>query len=260
MHVQPALRVQPTGADVSRSAAHLIVDGLAAAIAERGVAHWVTTGGSACPGIYEALFQPPLNDALDWSRVHVWWGDDRFVPAEDAESNVRPFAEMLLAPDDGLPFLPEHVHRVDVAGAIAHGAGPAWAAEAYDAAIRTVGPAAGPDGVPVFDVLVVGVGPDGHILSVFPGSPVWDEEALVTDVAAPAHTRPHLARVTMHPRLLPAARAVLVVTAGGTKAGALARAWSDHDDDVRALPVEATMLPQATWILDEAAAAKLRHG
>jgi 6-phosphogluconolactonase len=260
MHTHPALRVVPTGADASRATAALIVEGLTAAIAERGVAHWVTTGGSACPGIYEALFQPPLSDALDWSRVHVWWGDDRFVPADDAASNVRPFAEMLLAPEDGLPFLPEHVHRVDVAGALAHGAGPAWAAEAYDAALRSVGPAAGPDGVPVFDVFVVGVGSDGHILSVFPGSGVWDDEALVADVAPPTHMRPHLARVTMHPRLLPAARAVVVVTAGGTKADALSRAWADHDGHVRALPVEATMLPQSTWILDEAAAAKLRHG
>ncbi len=258
MTTHPALRVLPTGADVFRSAALMIVEGLAAAIAVRGVAHWVTTGGSACPGIYGALFQPPLSEALDWSLVHVWWGDDRFVPAEDAESNVRPFAEMLLAPDDGLPFRPEHVHRVDVAGALAHGAGPDWAAEAYDAALRLVGPAAGPDGVPVFDVLVVGVGPDGHVLSVFPGSPVWDEAALVTGVAAPTHLKPHLPRVTMHPRVLAPARSVLVVTAGGTKSGALARAWAGGDT-VRELPVRATMLPQATWILDEAAAAKLRQ-
>ncbi len=70
---------------------------LADAIASRGIAHWATTGGSAAPGIYAALRTPPLRELVDWSRVHTWWGDDRFVPADHPLSNVLPFAHGLLA-------------------------------------------------------------------------------------------------------------------------------------------------------------------
>ena len=80
------------------------------------------------------------------------------------------------------------------------------------------------------------------MLSVFPGSAVWDDAALVVPVPAPTHVEPHVARVTMHPRLLAAAREVLVVTTGASKAANLGRAWSG--DDVRELPVRATRLPE----------------
>ena len=95
------MRVLPTADAVSEAAAAEIVGALVTAIAERGVAHWSTTGGSACPGIYRHLRVPPLRDLVDWSRVHVWWGDDRFVPADDPLSNVLPLEELLLAADGG---------------------------------------------------------------------------------------------------------------------------------------------------------------
>jgi 6-phosphogluconolactonase len=110
-------------------------------------------------------------------------------------------------------------------------------------------------GTPVFDLVVVGVGPDGHVLSVFPGSAVWDSAATCVAVPAPTHIEPHVARVTLHPRALAAARSVLVVAAGASKAANLGRAWTG--DDVRELPVRAARLGTATWILDEAAAAQL---
>ena len=86
----PELRGPPLGRGGGRAAADEIARVLAEAIAARGVAHWATTGGSAAPPIYRHLGSPPLRGALDWSRVHVWWGDDRFVPTDHPLSNVLP--------------------------------------------------------------------------------------------------------------------------------------------------------------------------
>ena len=194
----------PTDA-VAAAAAAEIARLLAAAVEARGVAHWATTGGSAAPGIYAALREAPLRDALDWSRIHTWWGDDRFVPADHPLSNVMPIA--------GMPIPDANLHPILAGEAIALGESPAWAAARYAAEVSALVPA-DPGGTPVLDLVILGVGPDGHILSVFPWSGVWDEAALVCAVPAPTHIEPHVARVTMHPRLVAAARAVVVIAPG----------------------------------------------
>ena len=196
------------------------------------------------------------------------------MPADHPLSNVLPFTQVLLtsggdeeggSPEgadvgghgDGVRIPASQIHQVAITEAIAHAGGAAWAATGYANMIREHGPAidASPASLPAFDVFVVGVGPDGHILSVFPGSAVWDSPALCTAVPAPTHIEPHVDRVTMHPRLVAAARRVIVVSAGASKAAVLGRAWTG--DDARELPVRATRLGQATWILDEAAAADI---
>ena len=269
---RPDLLVLPSADAVAEAAAGEIARGLADAIAERGVAHWVTTGGSSAPGIYHALGRSPLRDSVDWSRVHVWWGDDRYVPSDHPLSNVLPLIQILLtsggdeeggSPEgadvggagEGVRIPAGQIHEIPVTEAIARAGGAAWAAAAYATLIQDVGPAAGPDGLPAFDVFVLGVGPDGHVMSVFPGSAAWDAEATAVGVPAPTHIEPHVDRVTLHPRLIAAARRVIVLTAGGSKADVLARAWAGAD--VRELPVGAALVPNATWILDEAAAAQL---
>jgi 6-phosphogluconolactonase len=268
----PELRVLPSPAAVADAAATEIAGELAEAIAARGAAHCATTGGSSAPGIYHHLGRPPLRERVDWSRVHVWWGDDRFVPPDHPLSNVLPLTQILLASGadetvsgptsadvaghgDGVIIPPAQLHEIPVTEAIARSAGAAWAAARYAAELDAAGPAAGADGVPAFDVLVVGVGPDGHLLSVFPGSAVWDASANAVAVPAPTHVEPHVDRVTLHPRLIAAARRVVLITTGAGKADLLARAWGGAD--VRELPVGAARLPQAVWLLDEAAAARL---
>jgi 6-phosphogluconolactonase len=270
----PVVRVLPSADAVAEAAAREIVVALAGSIAERGVAHWSTTGGSAAPGIYRHLRVPPLRDLVDWSRVHVWWGDDRFVPADDPLSNVLPLEELLLAADGrdrgdngdggdaggagdlgGVSIPGTNLHPIPVAEAMAAGEGAAGAAAAYETSLLLEGPAPDADGVPVFDLVILGMGPDGHVLSVFPGSAAWDAGALVVAVPAPTHVEPHVERVTMHPDLVAAARLVLLVSTGASKAAMLGRAWGG--DDRRELPVRMTMATNATWILDEAAAADL---
>ena len=176
-----------------------------------GVAHWATTGGSAAPGIYAALREAPLRDALDWTRVHTWWGDDRFVPADHPLSNVMPIA--------GMPIPAANLHPILAGEAIARGRGPGLGRGPLRGGARGRSCRRTPTGRPVLDLVILGVGPDGHILSVFPGSAVWDEAAMVCAVPAPTHIEPHVARVTMHPRLVAAARAVLVIAAGGSQGG-----------------------------------------
>ena len=274
---RPTLRVLPSPEAVAAAAAEEIAHGLATAIDARGVAHWATTGGSAAPGIYRALRVPPLRDAVDWDRVHVWWGDDRFVPADHPLSNVLPLTQLLLdtggdetgsgatsadvaAAGAGVHLSAANLHPMPMSAAIGRDGGPAWAAAAYAEAVVSMVPAAdgSAGGVPAFDVIVLGVGPDGHVLSVFPGSAVWDDPSTCAAVPAPSHVEPHVARVTIHPRLLAAAGRVLVVSTGASKADVLGRAWAGGD--VRELPVRATFLPTATWLLDGAAAANLPRG
>lgn len=271
----PELRILKTPEAVAGAAAGEIARLLVAAIAGRGVAHWATTGGSAAPGIYRELRVAPLRDLVAWDRVHVWWGDDRLVPADHPLSNVLPLEQVLLdsggdetgsgatsadvdAAGAGVRIPAANLHAVPVAAAIAHGGGGTWAAERYAEALRASGPAADATGTPVFDVVVLGVGPDGHVLSVFPDSAVWDEPGVCAAVPAPTHVEPHVPRVTLHPRVLAAARRVLVVSTGASKADVLARAWTG--DDVRDLPVRATRAANAVWLLDEAAAAGLPRG
>jgi 6-phosphogluconolactonase len=268
----PVLRVLDSPEAVAAAAADEIARNLAGAIEARGIAHWSTTGGSSAPPIYRLLRVPPLRDTVDWSRVHVWWGDDRFVPPDHPLSNVLPFEQILLdtGADEavsgtvssdiggegiGIRMPAGNIHPIPAAAAIGADRGAPWAAAAYAASLADLGPVAGADGVPVFDLIVLGVGPDGHVLSVFPGSAVWDDPALCSAVPAPTHVEPHVERVTMHPRLIGAARRVMVVSTGSSKAGPLGRAWSG--DDVRELPVRAARSGNAIWLLDEAAAANL---
>ena len=246
----PAVRILPPG-EVAWATAERIAGTLADAVSARGIAHWATTGGSAAPGIYAALETSPLRERVPWDRLHTWWGDDRFVPYDDPLSNVLPLETVLLP---GVAIPAANLHRWPTPEALAAGLGPEAAAERYAAELASLVPA-DTAGTPVFDLVLVGVGPDGHLLSVFPGSAAWDEPSSCVAVPAPTHIEPHVARVTLHPRVLAAARSVVVVSAGASKASALGRAWTGHD--VRELPVRAARLGTATWILDEAAATEL---
>ena len=103
---------------------------------------------------------------------------------------------------------------------------------------------------PAFDLILLGVGPDGHILSVFPGSGAFDERAWAVGVPAPTHVEPHVGRVTLNPALVPAAHDLLVVSTGEAKADVLADVLKGPEDP-RRLPAQLARRAGATWILDQ---------
>jgi 6-phosphogluconolactonase len=247
------LTVADPGIASERAAAH-ISSALSAAVLARGAAHWATTGGSAAPGIYRALVAEPNRDVVPWPDVHVWWGDDRFVPRDHPLSNVKPFDDLVRG---NVPLQPAHLHPIRMTEAISEGRDAAWAADALTMDLRAAGLAEN-DGLPVLDLLILGIGGDGHLLSVFPGSTAFDAspDAWGLAIPAPTHIEPHVERVTMHPGVIQAARDVLVVATGEGKADVLADVFGPVRDE-RRWPAQLTLHERCTWILDEAAAARL---
>jgi 6-phosphogluconolactonase len=168
---------------------------------------------------------------VDWTRVRVYFADERAVPPDHPDSNFRQARGMLIDP---LRIPPRNVHRMkgeypDLAAAV----------EEYEAHL-----------VEPLDALVLGVGEDGHVASLFPGSPLVRET--VRRVAAVTDSpRPPARRLTLTPRALVEARRVLVIATGGAKAGAVARAL---DADVTPEEVPARLVRDREWYLDREAA------
>ena len=272
---EPDVLVLPDSDAVAAAAAQHLVAGLTSAIDHHGRADWVTTGGSTPLTIYPLLARGPLRSAVPWHLVHLWWSDDRFVPRDHPQSNVFPAEAMLLSlaahsgesgegafgldvdlgTEPGVHIPAGNVHPFPCTEAIARGVGPDWCAATYHAALREA-PLRVVDGWPVFDLVLLGLGPDGHVMSVFPGSETFESAAWADGVPAPTHVEPHLARVTLNPRVLGVARSILMVTTGAAKAEVIARIFGP-DRDERALPGQLVRRPGVTWILDEAAAADL---
>lgn len=280
---EPTIDVLPDAEAAAAAAASLIASALADAVRERGRADWVTTGGSTPIPIYRSLARPPLRDHVPWDRVHVWWGDDRMVPRDHPLSNRLPFDQVLLRavgtaaetgssndvaveradwPRETLPEANIHPIPIDVAlGRFEDPDEAAGAAAAtYESELRAAPLARDPEGFPVLDVVLVGVGPDGHVFSVFPDSPLFDSPRWVAAVPAPKHVEPHVARVSLHPRILVAARIPIVVVLGAGKASVVADLLQGKRD-ARRWPAQLARRPGAAWFLDEPSAAGLqRHG
>jgi len=248
---------------IAQEAADLLVKWVSDAVATRGEAHVALTGGSGAIALYAAMRSPERMGAAPWGSVHLWFGDERFVPLDHPESNGGVALGLLLG--SGLaqteesisfPVPAEQVHFVPVAEAMAASEGPAGAAARYLAQIESLVRRRS-DGVPVIDVILLGVGPDGHTLSLFPGTPALAPDAsLVMGVPAPDHVEPHLERVTLSPRLLDVADRVLVMVSGRAKAGIVALVLEGERDPSR-WPAQLAVRPNAIWLLDRESAALL---
>lgn len=256
---EPTIDVLPDAEAAATAAASLIAGALAEAVRQRGRADWATTGGSTPIPIYRALGRSPLRDLVPWDRVHLWWGDDRLVPRDHPLSNRLPFDEVLRQAVS-LPDANIHPIPIDLAlGRFAQADEAARAAAAtYESELRAAPLARDPEGFPVLDVVLVGVGPDGHVFSVFPESPLFDTSRWASAVPAPDHVEPHVARVSLHPRILVAARLPVVVIIGAGKASVVAELLRGKRD-VRRWPAQLARRPGAAWFLDEASAAGLRR-
>lgn len=278
MSGEPELRILDDPDATARAAAEAIAASLDAAIRDRGRADWATTGGSTPAMVYGHLAADPLRHAVDWQRVHVWWGDDRFVPRDHPRSNVLPLDAVLLSAasraglsgsggdaalveieyEPGVYIPPANIHAPRMSDAIGAATGVEWVADRYEEELRAAGLDVSDAGFPVFDVLFLGVGPDGHLLSVFPGSPLFDSDRWASAVPAPSHVEPHVARMTLHPGVIAAARLAMPVVFGESKASILAAIFG-AELDPRRWPAQLARREGATWFLDRAAAAQLAH-
>jgi 6-phosphogluconolactonase len=225
-------------------------------VERRGRADFCTTGGTTPIPIYRILARAPIVDRIPWPQVHFWWGDDRFVRRGDPNSCVTSFDEELLGSGShtgGAPVPSSNIHPIPVDRALAGFHDNEWCAARYAEELAQVPLVDG--NWPGFDLILVGVGDDGHVLSVFPNSPALDSMSWTMGVPAPTHIGPHLPRVTVNPRFLEAAP-VLVATWGAKKAEALGNVFGAVRDGHR-WPVQRTRRPGATWIVDETAAARI---
>jgi len=209
--------------------------------------HLGLTGGTIGTDILASVAASPLRDAVDWSGVHVWWGDERFLPAADAERNETLARGALLdALGDGLPA--QNVHAVPAAGTPGIGS-PEDAAAAY---ARELASFAGAAVAPAFDVLLLGMGPDGHVASLFPGHPALTVRNTTT-VGVHHSPKAPAERVSLTFEAIRSAREVWLVAAGAGKAAAVAAALGgapiEQTPAVGAFGRERTL-----WLLDAAAA------
>ena len=251
----PTVRSLRDALGVAEAAADQVIDAGIAAVAARGVFQLCTTGGSTPAALYRALREPSRASRMPWAQTQIWFGDDRFVPRADPLSNVAQLdAQLLSASADGAasPLSPSALHPWPTSAADAP-----IAVSAYLAELRGAGVPHTPRGFPIFDLVLIGIGGDGHCLSVFPGSPLaLDGAPVAAGVPAPTHIEPHVPRLSFSLGVLTSAREVLAIAPGAGKAEALVRIFSGATAVVDA-PAKAALIPTATWLLDTASAAKL---
>jgi len=235
--MQPILDIAPDAEALADRAA----DWLVAALAGRpGKLAVCLSGGSTPKRLYERLARDPWRSALPFERIHWFWGDERCVPVGDARRNEGMVRAALL---DHVPVPPENIHAVPVSGS------PEESARAFEAALQafygapTLAPAR-----PLFDVVLLGLGSDGHTASLFPGKPALRETGRWA-VASEAGLDPFVPRVTLTFPALASSRHTAFLAAGADKTAMLARVLAG--DDLPAAHVRAA--GPITWFLDKAA-------
>lgn len=238
------LRTVTDSAALVDEVAHALVGRLGAIQATGAVPGIALTGGSIAVDIYAAAASADPGP-LDWSRVDFWWGDERYVPAHSDQRNDGAAARALL---DKVGADPARVHPMpasDQGYADVH-----EAAAAYAGALRAGGSASGQ-----FDLVLLGLGPDGHVASLMPGMPQLE----VTDAIAVGVTdspNPPPERISLTFPALNRTREVWFLVSGDEKAEAVARALAD-DGSVQETPARGMHCPNTTWWLDRAATSRL---
>lgn len=228
---------------VAERATEELVRRLDSARRERGVAHLALSGGTTPGRTYELL----ADGLASWADVEVWFADERCVGPEDPESNFRLAREALLD-RAGLPT--ERVHRME--GEL----GPEQGAERYAGVMSEriatgASRGSGTNELPVLDVVVLGIGPDGHVASLFPGAPTLDAGERAVCLGVHDSPKPPPERITLSLAVLRAARRCLLLATGASKADAVAAMLGEQTEHV---PASLLARERLSVILDDAAA------
>jgi 6-phosphogluconolactonase len=218
--------------------------------AARGHASLVLTGGGVGTQVLAELAAAPARDAVDWSRVDFWWGDERFLPAGDPGRNETGARRALL---DHVDVNPERVHPMPGSDG-PDGPDPEAAAARYAGWLLAASQPEDHSQVPSFDVLLLGIGPEAHVASLFPGMPALYEERTV--VAVHGAPKPPPTRLTLTLPAITAAREVWIIASGADKAGAVRLALSAAGP-VQVPAAGARGRQQTLFLLDRPAAARV---
>jgi 6-phosphogluconolactonase len=226
----------PDAETVAVRAAALVERELTRAVLERGVAHLALSGGTTPGRTYELLAE----HASVWTDVHVWFADERCVPPNDDESNYRLAERALLVPAHVPVAL---IHRMQ--GEL----GPEEGARRYaEELVDAIAPAPAP--APVLDVLVLGIGPDGHVASLFPGAPTLDAPEDSVCLGISDSPKPPPERITLSLAVLRAARGCVLLATGASKADAVAAMLGEPS---RHVPASLLRRERLSVICDDAA-------
>jgi 6-phosphogluconolactonase len=237
----PPLRILATAEDAARDCCGFILQTLAGALANAPVATLAISGGSS-PRL---LFADMARAAFDWSRVHIFWVDERCVPPADSQSNFKLANDSLL---EAAQIPPQNIHRVY--GELE----PAEGAARYVADIQAFFSLSSGQ-LPAFDVLHRGMGPDAHTASLFPGEPlIGNRDGIAAHVWV---EKMKMDRVTLLPGVLLAAKHTVLQVSGDEKAEAVRQVLTEPEDFFRYPCQIASRDGSAVWFLDRAAAAKL---
>lgn len=244
MRVPDQVHILPGVDALAEEAARRYLTLAQTAVTERGRFAVALSGGSTPGALYHLLASPPHSARLPWTHMHLFWGDERCVPPEDSESSYRLVAETLLA---GAPMPPGGIYRMRGEWE------PERAAEDYERTLRAFFGAEPPR----FDLVLLGLGKDGHTASLFPGAaPLAETERWCIPAVAHYEGRPSR-RLTLTLPVLNAARAILFLVSGAEKAAIVRTVFEHPEARLPAQRVQPTA-GEVTWLLDAAAGAGLR--
>lgn len=239
--------VVPDGEELARIAAETLITVSAEAAAESRQALVALSGGSTPKRMGDLLATPEFGDRVHWDALQIFWGDERWVPLAHKESNAGEAMRGFLA---DAPIPEENVHPWETEGDLS----PDVAAERYERLIREISGV--DDGIPAFDLIFLGMGDDGHTLSLFPGTEAVNHEHSLT-LAHYVH-KLDADRVTFSRTLANAARKIVFLVGGAGKADTL-KGVLDGEVDHAHFPSQVIRPTNGTllWVVDEAAASKL---
>ena len=245
MSQQSRIQIEADSESLALAAARLLVDTAKQAVGDRKVFTIAVSGGSTPKRLFEILADPtkPYLSELPWSATHFFWVDERHVPPGDKDSNYRMTREAMLA---HVPVQVANIHRI-----ISENPNAEAAAINYEGTLRTFF-----NGLPRFDLVILGLGEDGHTASIFPGSPVLHETKRL--VAAPRVEKLNTFRITLTLPVLNNGATIVFLVSGSSKAQILQEVLTSESDPER-LPAQAIQPThgELKWLVDQPAASLL---
>ncbi len=239
--------VEPDPKALFERTAKLIVESARDALSRGGRFSFVLTGGSTPKGLYELLARDEWRSKIDWQKTHLFWGDERFVPATDKQSNYKMAKEALI---DRLALPAQNIHRI-----VTENTTPELCANSYADDIRKYF-GSGPGEFPAFDFILNGMGSNRHTLSLFPGRPTLHETKRL--VVADYIPEVQMDRITMTAPLVNAGRRVVFLCSGKDKAEALKDVlYGSVNVDEKPAQIIQPKSGELIWMVDRDAASML---